>query len=220
VRCWLYVVLLGGCDRVFRLDDVTLHDALPDTSLPDAPLRDAGDNSFGCADGTREAFVDLAANPRIAGCDGAFSVGGLKPAPLPMCGRMAGDIGGNPLGVGCSATDLCAEDWHVCRNRLDVFASSPTMSCSDLGAKQDTFYATGQSGANGSCTDNGTDDVFGCGTLGPAPIGDCTPLEHSSNNACSAIKFFGGWACQYPNEVENITKSDPTAGGGVLCCRD
>lgn len=219
------LIALAGCDKLFSLTPVpdAAPDAPPDAAIdaPDA-MPDSSISPVGCADGAREAFVDLSAEPNIAGCDGAWTVPGLRPIPAPMCDRRAGNTGATSLGTGCSATDLCAEGWHVCTDRLDVYAHSSTQSCAGIAAADNTFYATGQSGDNGNCSTSGVDDVFGCGTIGVPPLmpSTCTPLDKGSNNECSSIDAFGGWACTYPNEIENVTKSDPTSGGGVMCCRD
>ena len=70
----------------------------------------------GCADGTREAFVNVVRFPSIAGCAGGWTVPGvLTPASmLPACARAAGNSGLRPNGAGCTVEDLCALGWHVC----------------------------------------------------------------------------------------------------------
>lgn len=219
--------MLAGCDKLFSLTPVpdAAPDAPPDAAIdaPDA-MPDSSISPVGCADGVREAFADLVTEPNIAGCDGAWTVPGLRPIPAPMCDRRAGNTGATSLGTGCTATDLCAEGWHVCTDRLDVYKHSSTRNCAGIAAAENTFYATGQSGDQGSCNTSGVDDVFGCGTLGTLLTADtataCAPLDRSSNNACSAIDHVGGWSCMYPNEIENVMKIDPQSGGGVLCCRD
>lgn len=224
MRLLLVLLVLAGCDKLFSLTPVpdAAPDAPPDAAIdaPDA-MPDSAISPVGCADGARDAFVDVTAEPNIAGCDGAWTLPGLRPIPAPMCDRRAGNAGATALGTGCTATDLCAEGWHVCTDRLDVYGHSSTQSCAGLAPAANTFYATGQSGDQGGCNATGVDDVFGCGTLGVMPTnGSCTPLDRSSDNECSSIDAFGGWACAYPNEIENVTKTDPTSGGGVLCCRD
>jgi hypothetical protein len=62
----------------------------------------------GCADGQREAFVDAAAYPRIAGCLASWQ--GRQNLRAPATGRPCGDDIG-----GCrSPADACALGWHVC----------------------------------------------------------------------------------------------------------
>lgn len=223
-----YLALLAGCDKLFSLNPVP--DAAPPIEIDaaadatvDVPSPDAPPAPWGCSDETREGFTDTAVYPAIAACSGAWSIPGLRPDPIVSCGRAAGNDGVKLLGAGCSAADLCAIGWHVCRTRLEVLEALPlqSRSCAGLGAAADTFYATGQSGpGGGNCDTTGTDDVFGCGTFGAAAQSSCTPLDLTASNDCFAVKTVGGWSCAYPNEVENIYKTEPLVGGGVLCCRD
>jgi hypothetical protein len=76
--------------------------------------------SVGCSDGTREYFVNMTTHPLIAGCSGSWSLGGVKvsttqPSTNVTCGRLAGNNGILRNGTGCSASDLCADGWHICR---------------------------------------------------------------------------------------------------------
>jgi hypothetical protein len=116
----------------------------------------------GCADGSREGFTDLNAQPNIAGCSGGWSVPGImitnpgtapacsgvmtRDTVTPACGRMGGDDGLNPNGTGCNVADLCAAGWHVCSTAADIASHSPT-GC--VGATQagdpPLFFASRQS---------------------------------------------------------------------------
>ena len=199
------LALLCACHKLFGLEH-----------LPDAPRGD-----LGCADGTREGFTDLSSALRIAGCGGAWTIGGIKPAPAPACGRRAGNTGANLLGTDCTPSDLCAAGWHLCIDRFEVLQRAPGQTCAGISA-ENAFFATSQSGPGGGmCDALGTNDVFGCGKLG-APISEasCTPLDRSSGNDCSELRGTGGWDCLGPEEPTNLRKADPLVGGGVLCCAD
>src|SRR5262245_16585738 len=52
----------------------------------------------GCSDGVREAFVDAAMYPDVAGCAGGFQVPGIASglALQPKCNRAGGNDGANP----------------------------------------------------------------------------------------------------------------------------
>ena len=63
---------------------------------------------IGCADGQREAFVDAAAYPRIAGCLSSWD--GKKSLRAPQSGRACGDDAG-PCAV---PGDACGPGWRVC----------------------------------------------------------------------------------------------------------
>ncbi len=168
--------------------------------------------AVGCADGTREGFLDLATWPSIAGCEGAFSVAGVTRAGLSAtCGRVAGDDGSNPEGSGCSAADLCMEGWHVCNGKTEVAAKAPG-GCggavpAGTGEKM-LFFAVAQHSTNGSVCDDastGDNDVFGCGNLGTQLSADknCGPLTRvlasTQPNRCGfneAEPTNGPWLCQ------------------------
>jgi hypothetical protein len=210
--------------------------APPDVVEPPLALR-------GCADGTREAFVDEARYPDIAGCSGAFDVPGLRPGASPSCGRRAGNDGEDPSGAGCGANDLCADGYRVCASAADVARRSPDGCAGGADGPPGSFFATAQSGpgcalcatgddpgcGNNTCnpgcaqTDRTTNDLFGCGDVGERPnVASCAPLDRFSNNLCAALP--GSWVC--PNapggdvrESVLVTKRD-ASGGGVLCCRD
>ncbi len=74
----------------------------------------------GCSDGTREWFFDIDKHPLIAGCSGSWTVTGLRVDGYnmrnsPSCSRRSGNHGINVNGTGCSAVDLCAEGWSLCK---------------------------------------------------------------------------------------------------------
>jgi hypothetical protein len=67
-------------------------------------------------------FFNVTRHPLIAGCSGAWSVGGLKidgntMITNPTCGRRAGNNGVLANGTGCSSVDLCAAGWSICPYR-------------------------------------------------------------------------------------------------------
>jgi hypothetical protein len=210
VRWSVLLAFLLGCDTLFSVDKVEL-----DASHAD------GVYTKGCADGTREGFLDTNMWPALAACAGAWSVAGLRPEPEVACKRAAGNTGMNAAGAGCSATDLCADGWHVCRTSVEVMSASDT-GCAGIGALDSSFFATAQSGPGaGECDAVGTNDLFGCGTYGASVQPSCAPLDRTSSNQCSTIAVVGGWMCpSTQSEITVVAKTDPTAGGGVLCCRD
>lgn len=206
----------------------------------DNGLLDEGCPLSGCSDGTREGFLDVVDYPKIAGCSGGFSVPGLLDAVTPTCGFAAGNSGGNPGGVGCSAADLCAPGFHICKGADDVQSRSPT-GCNGAASGPNLFFATGQSSTgcglcalgtgmnpaicNGcSCAGNcaqtllTANDLFGCGSLGSEADG-CGVLDRTSQDGCSALG--APWSCVGDGcDEANVVKKGSSAGGGVLCCRD
>jgi hypothetical protein len=235
------------CDRVAGClrDPIVCEDRDPCTANRCEPARGCvfpATDCGGCADGQRDAFRDRGTHPAIAGCAGGFSNPGLSRESSPTCARGAGDDGPNPTGRGCSATDLCAPGWHVCRSAQDVAAHSPDGCAGARDADASTFYATRQTGPGcghcatgsdptcgaGDCrtgcaqTPVTSNDIFGCGSLGDAPqASSCGPLDRFSQNLCSALR--APWRCD--GDPEGLRESDlvvkPGAeAGGVLCCLD
>ncbi|MFK7989373.1 MAG: hypothetical protein AB8I08_25380, partial [Sandaracinaceae bacterium] len=196
----------------------------------------------GCADGSRDAFRDTARYPDIAACAGGFAIAGLSRELDPACARGAGDDGSNPRGAGCTAADLCAPGWHVCRTAGEVAARSVDGCDGADDADPGSFFATRQTGPgcahcatgdddgcdNSSCrsgcaqTENTTNDIFGCGTLGDVPVASsCGVLDRFSNNLCRGLT--PPWRCDDDprglRESDFVVKLGPEAGG-VLCCPD
>lgn len=197
----------------------------------------------GCADGVREAFRDRTRYPNIAGCAGGFALPGLARETAPTCANAAGNNGPNPNGDGCSASDLCAPGFHVCRSSADVAQHSSDGCVGANDAAPSTFWASRQTGtgclecATGNelgCTSSDcrpgcapttetANDLFGCGSLGSVPRESCAPLDRSSNDLCTAL--VAPWTCNANNPGANVRESEfvrkPGPGaGGVLCCRD
>lgn len=127
---------------------------------------------IGCADGEREWFTNRTTHPLIAGCSGSFSRFGVKKDTSLVnhettCTNFGGDDGPFPNGGDCSASDLCAEGWHLCSDSVEVRALSGTGDCdveSNSELDEELFFATGQS-TDGSrrCIADGVNDIFGCG---------------------------------------------------------
>jgi hypothetical protein len=162
-----------GSDRVCEVGACVV----PDAGQPDP---------VGCSDGSREGFVSFATFPAIAACAGGFSVPGVVVTTMPTCGRRSGNDGQNREGMGCSAADLCADGWHVCRGKEEV-ASRANGSCDGVvaqgAAPRSVFFAVAQNSANDTTCDRSgvSNDVFGCGNLGLAlgPEKNCAPLTHA-----------------------------------------
>ncbi len=214
------------CGNVF--DD----DCNPDTSDSCAVTCPAGGCGPGCSDGTREGFMDGTTYPNIAGCSGGFSVPGLLHATTATCNYVAGNSSANPNGDGCSAADLCAPGWHVCRHPGEVTAHSPD-GCAGSHDATSAFFAARQSGSgcatcavstdatqictaldcNTNCypTDLMTNDVFGCGTIGAATDVSCGPLDRFGNNACGSLP--APWDCSASDGLErSIARPQVRAG--------
>lgn len=174
----------------------------------------------GCADNTREAFLNLTTYPEIAACGGGFQEPGVLHA-VPGCARNAGNNSTNPNGIGCSIADLCAEGWRPCASPLEVEQRTSAGVPSDFPAS--AFFAAAVSGpADDEVCGIGTNDFYGLGTAGGgADRGTCAPLTRSSGDKCDDLP--APWDCgeatgiwQY-DEADQATKPGPQSGG-VLCC--
>jgi len=191
----------------------------------------------GCADGGREGFLSLEVYPAIAGCAGAWSVGGVTRMNLaPTCGLAGGDDGANSEGTGCSAADMCASGWHVCDGKVEVGAKAPS-GCGDAvpagTPDKALFFAVAQHSTEGSVCDHSlnSNDVFGCGNLGTALSLDkgCAPLDRvlasTQADTCgfNEAEFpHGPWAClggtdSHLHEGSLVTKD---ACPGTSCSYD
>src|SRR5690349_4577183 len=176
----------------------------------------------GCADGTREGYVDIDAEPSIAACAGGFAVAGVLTVLDPGCARGAGDDGDNANGTGCNVTDLCAEGWHVCATPAEVAAKSFFGTCAGAVVEEEgaLFFATRASGTGGYECNGGTNDLFGCGSQGYQPVAvSCSPLDRSSGDLCNSVADWNCGGGDGTNEAGLVTKPTP-GGGGVLCCAD
>lgn len=191
--------------------------------VPEPP----GVSGPGCSDGTREGFRDASLWPRIAGCAGGFSSPGVLGPPKPLCNLGAGDGSTNPAGVGCSAADLCATGWHVCRNGADVAASSATGCDGCVSPGEGRFFVAAMgASALGLCVPDATatNDLHGCGGMGEPESPTCAPLTRRMG-AGDCLTTQGVWSCGGLDQADRgeeaalVTKTGPTMGG-VLCCKD
>jgi hypothetical protein len=203
-------------------------DAPPAIDAGEPPGVPGAPDIVGCSDGTREGFRDYINWPDIAGCAGAFDQAGVVSSPdiQPTCELLAGDTNSNHDGLGCTAADLCAANWHVCRNGDDVAKHSPTGDCESCVPAGETRFFLVASGASpmGICSPDSqaVNDLHGCGGLGQPEAPNCAPLSRRMGFAdCLATN--GVWNCGGPDdslqEAKVVTKSGTTLGG-VLCCKD
>jgi hypothetical protein len=182
----------------------------------DAPRDVAMSVPTGCADGTREGFVDIKAYPNIAGCSGGWSIPGVMlenpgVAPdcptvpthdttTPACNRRGGNDGPLPGGNGCNVADLCAAGWHVCTSAQDVGVHSGSAGCADATGPSSPplFFVTRQS-SNG-CGDCATGTMTGPNCNGRACATGCAQTATLSNDV------FG---CGNIGDGSGLTGCDP-----------
>ncbi len=173
-------------------------DLAPDLMSPDLVSPDLGPPGpkvIGCSDGSREGFLDHVKFPRIAACQGAWTVKGAHNT-TPACKREAGNTGKNPKGTGCNVTDLCASGWHVCYGKVDVLSrnASGCLNIMDNVKTGPAFYLARSSSTGAfNCSQDSTkfggpgtsNDLFGCGNLGCKMVqGSCT----TGSAGCDPLK--------------------------------
>src|SRR5688572_30174879 len=128
----------------------------PEPTAPE-PLAAEPAKDTGCAAGSRDGFKDLELYPKIAACAGAWTEPGLQ---APAAAKSS------------SAAALCAPGWHICTTIDEVAARTNDRGCEDAAPSPDApmFFATLESGPGyGHCKGEGTNDIFGCGSLGAKP---------------------------------------------------
>jgi hypothetical protein len=187
-------------------------------------------SKVGCSDGTREGFRVLSRWPSIAGCAGGWQKPGLT-TPRSCAGEV-GNSSPNSNGVrcpasgpcvDCSATDLCAEGWHLCKDGQDVLDHSDT-GCENILApgERGIFIAMTGASTDGVCEKDKQNDLHGCGNLGSPESDQCPPFIRRMGYA-DCDNTGGVWQCGPSalrlNETKNVTKSNSDLGG-VLCCKD
>lgn len=196
----------------------------------DAAIEAPAVSLVGCADGTREGYLNQLGYPLIAACAGGWDVPGLLSAAAhaPQCGRRSGNSSADPTGTGCSVADLCAQGWHVCESASEVFQIAG--DCRDAAGPPGAgraFYVTRQRAFGNICpaaNDVGTSRLHGCGNFGVLDDRSCAPFPFMLRDAdCQAN---APWSCPVLTsgpavraEYETATKAG-AGGGGALCCRD
>ncbi len=201
----------------------------------------------GCADGQRDAFTDKATFPNIAGCAGAWTVPGVFPysprtSKVAACATNGDDKEAPGPGTDCSAGDLCAPGWHICKGG-EIGPRTGGKNCAAMPAAEVAtgFYTASISGPgcfvcaaiNGAitdpvqCTSNSckvgcherddlTNDLFGCGNSS-VKNANCE-ANVSSGNVCNAVDT-SVWKCPDDTKEGIVVTKIGSKNGGVLCCR-
>ena len=171
----------------------------------DPPCSNAGEvcdaatatcGSAGCADASREGFVDLASYPNVAACAGFWS------------GRIDGP----------SAGALCAPDWHVCDpagnandaqllGQITHAAATEFSGCFPYNAAHDYGQCLPCTGAYGY------DDMGGTGA-------GCAYQNPGYNTSCLADQRIDADCCSAYATDHACAQNTPSPYTGVVCCRD
>lgn len=213
----------------------------PDLYIPEDKVEETEDineevfspSVAGCADGSREGFKNIASYPQIAACVGGWSIPGVAtPASFSRaCNAQSGNDGEIE---GCTVADTCAVGWHVCksaaevryktRNEAEELAVHGTSNtgCDAVNDFETGFFVTRQSGSGYAiCGAEGTNDVFGCGSVGSHIQTNCQGLQSFTHNLCSKVKQAGFQCSANGGEAEALSIThDTNVEGGAMCCKD
>jgi hypothetical protein len=176
--------------------------------------RRAAPGDIGCADGQREAFVDDASHPGIAGCLAAWpGTPSLRSAPT---GAACGDDGGECASPG----DACAPGWHVCG------ASGAVADLKQVSGDQCEHAGGGRFSAaishcltqEGCQYDHAASASYACFESGWCSEPVCCGDDCGDFGACTD----GVWDKQTHIPVgtdQGCARASSARAGGILCCR-
>jgi hypothetical protein len=169
----------------------------------------------GCSDGQREAFVDAAAYPRIAGCLAAWQ--DTKSMRAPSSGAACGDDGSE-----CAVpADACGPGWHVCGapdGKLSDLTQITAEQCENAGGGRFSAGISHCEKQDGCEYDTGAEADYECFESGWCSESVCCGRDCGEFGAC----VDGVW----PGKTHIAQGTDQGCGatssrraGGVLCCR-
>jgi hypothetical protein len=210
------LLALGACNIPFGVDTVgpPIDGSVLDVQGPSADLIVIGIGD-GCADGTRDGFLDAQRYPAIAACQGKWNKVGLSTARTGHACDSVADL------QACAAADLCAAGWEICADQAAVGARA---SACDANATPGFYVTLQRSQAAAVCdgVPGGANDLFGCQAPSATEPGDsmtCPPLNATSGDGCREITGLGFVCSSGSNELNTVQKTTFDSGGGVLCCK-
>jgi hypothetical protein len=178
---------------------------------------DKGDPKVvGCADGQREAFADVAKNPKIAGCFANWT--GTKSMRDKPTGKACGDDG-----EACaSPADACAAGWHVCGmdgKGDDIADRTNAKDCDNAGPGR----------FNAAISHSPTDEINPCPTIRKGLNLPCVQAGLGSEPVCCGNDCLGGKCKDAVWKGKTRISRGTSEGcgavtsehnGGLLCCKD
>jgi len=168
----------------------------------------------GCADGQREAFVDAAAYPRIAGCLAAWT--GPQSLRTPPTGAACGDDG-----AACAAPgDACAPGWHVC-GAAGAVADLRQVSgeqCEQAGGGRFSAAMSHCKAQQGCEYDPSPQASYACYDSGWCSEPVCCGSDCGQFGACTGGVWTDKTHIAQGMEM-GCAKMESRRAGGLLCCR-
>lgn len=170
--------------------------------------------AIGCADGQREAFVDPAAYPRIAGCLASWE------GAMSLRAEATGAACGDDAGACAAPADACAPGWRVCGSTGAV-ADLQQVSADQCEGAGGGRFSAGLSHCEtqeGCVYDNGPEGSYECFAQGWCSEPVCCGGDCGDFGSCTD----GIW----PGKTHIAIGTDQGCGastsrraGGLLCCR-
>ncbi len=170
----------------------------------------------GCADGQREGFADIEANPRIAGCLGKWKESkSLRDKPT---GKACGDDGAE-----CAVpADVCAPGWHVCgmEGKSDDLKTRATQAQCD---------SAGPGRFNAAMSHSPTDEIDPCPRITKNTDLPCVQAGIGAEPVCCGNDCLPGKCKDAVWKGKTRISRGTTEGcgamtsdrnGGVMCCYD
>ena len=169
---------------------------------------------IGCADGRREAFVDSARYPRIAGCLGSWP--GRQSLRTPATGQACGD----ELGPCATPANLCAPGWHVCGSDGAVaeLRQVSAEECETAGGGRFAAAISHCKEQHGCAADPAPNASYACYPHGWCSEPVCCGRDCGQFGLCRD----GVWPQPRTSRsarIEGLRLDRVAAGGGILCCR-
>lgn len=175
-----------------------------------------GDPSVvGCADGQREAFVDAAAFPGVAGCIGEWT------GPANLRAPKTNSSCGDDLDVPCaSPADACAPGWNICGHdgRIAPISAIGSAACESAGGGRFVAALSHCETQEGCVYDNPSSGDYPCFAKGWCSEPVCCGGDCRSTGVCPD----GVWKGKTHIAIGQDQGCGAIASSrarGILCCR-
>jgi hypothetical protein len=168
----------------------------------------------GCADGQREAFVDAAAFPNIAGCVASWP--GKPSLRTPSTGKTCGDDAGECPSPG----DACAPGWRVCGANgatADLLQVSD-QQCEQAGGGRFSAAISHCMKQSGCVYDNSATANYPCFDSGWCSEPVCCGSDCGQFGACTDGIWKGKTHIPVGTD-QGCGKASSARAGGILCCK-
>jgi hypothetical protein len=175
-----------------------------------------GDPSVvGCADGTREAFLDQGTYPKVAGCMATWAdAADMRAAP-------SGVACGDRIGACDVPADACASGWHVCgaAGAVSELRSFSPLECTNAGNGMFISAISHCASQSLTCTyDDSASATYACYASGWCSEAVCCGSDCTRVGLCPD-GVWAGLTHITPSQSNGCGATVAPADGGVLCCR-